>query len=37
MDFTHEKIDPLADLKSLQTALTRLWVPRTSASTGAVR
>lgn len=25
MDFTHEKIDPLADLKSLQTALTRLW------------
>ena len=25
MDFTHETIDPLADLKSLQTALTRLW------------
>lgn len=25
MDFTHETIDPQADLKSLQTALTRLW------------
>ena len=25
MDFTHETIDPLADLKSLQPALTRLW------------
>ena len=25
MDFTHETIDPQADVKSLQTALTRLW------------
>ncbi len=25
MDFTTEKIDPLADVKSLKTALTRLW------------
>lgn len=25
MDFTAEQIDPLADVKSLKTALTRLW------------
>ena len=25
MDFTTEKINPLADVKSLKTALTRLW------------
>ena len=25
MDFTAERIDPLADVESLKTALTRLW------------
>ena len=25
MDFTEMTIDPLADIKSFQTALTRLW------------